>query len=64
MAEIELSIVARQCLPRRMATEAILKRELTAVATTRNTAQAKIHWPFTTAAAREKLAHLYPSHPL
>ena len=64
MAEIELSIFARQCLHRRIATEATLKRELAAVETTRNTAQAKIHWQFTTAAAREKLAHLYPSHAL
>ena len=62
MAEIELSIFARQCLHRRIATEATLKQELAAIETTRNTAQAKIHWQFTTAAAREKLAHLYPSH--
>jgi transposase len=64
MAEIELSIVARQCLHRRIATEATLKRELAAVEATRNAAQAKIHWQFTTAQAREKLAHLYPSHSL
>jgi hypothetical protein len=64
MAEIELSVVARQCLHRRIATEAALKRELAAVAAARNVAQAKIHWQFTTAEAREKLAHLYPSNPL
>jgi DDE superfamily endonuclease len=61
MAEIELSVLARQCLHRRIATEATLKRELAAVEATRNAAQAKIHWQFTTAEARQKLAHLYPS---
>ena len=64
MAEIELSIFARQCLHRRIATEATLKRELAAVEAARNTARAKIHWQFTTTTAREKLAHLYPSHSL
>jgi DDE superfamily endonuclease len=64
MAEIELSIVARQCLHRRIATEATLKRELAAVEAARNTARAKIHWQFTTGAAREKLVHLYPSNSL
>jgi hypothetical protein len=63
MAEIELSVFARQCLQRRIATEATLKRELAAVEATRNAAQAKIHWQFTTTQAREKLAHLYPSNP-
>jgi len=62
MAEIELSIVARQCLHRRIASEATLKRELAAVEGARNTTRAKIHWQFTTAQAREKLVHLYPSH--
>jgi hypothetical protein len=64
MAEIELSVFARQCLHRRIATETILKRELAAVETARTTAQAKIHWQVTTAQAREKLAHLYPSNSL
>jgi DDE superfamily endonuclease len=64
MAEIELSVFARQCLQRRIATEVTLKRELAAVEATRNAAQAKIHWQFTTPQAREKLAHLYPSNPL
>jgi transposase len=62
MAEIELSLIARQCLHRRIATEATLKRELAAVEGARNTTRAKIHWQFTTAQAREKLAHLYPSN--
>jgi DDE superfamily endonuclease len=61
MAEIELSVLARQCLHRRIATEATLKRELAAVEAARNAAQATIDWQFTTAQARVKLRRLYPS---
>jgi DDE superfamily endonuclease len=61
MAEIELSVLARQCLHRRIATEATLKRELAAVEAARNAARATIDWQFTTAQARLKLQHLYPS---
>ena len=63
LVDIELSVFARQCLHRRIATEATLKRELAAVEVTRNAAQAQTHWQFTTTQAREKLAHLYPSNP-
>jgi DDE superfamily endonuclease len=61
MAEIELSVLARQCLHRRIATEATLKRELAAVEAARNAARATINWQFTTAAARVKMHRLYPS---
>jgi hypothetical protein len=61
MAEIELSVFARHCLHRRIATEATLKRELAAVEATRNAARARIDWQFTTAQARVKLHRLYPS---
>jgi DDE superfamily endonuclease len=61
MAEIELSVFARQCLQRRIATAATLKRELAAVEATRNAARTTINWQFTTTAARMKLPHLYPS---
>jgi hypothetical protein len=61
MAEIELSVFTRQCLQRRIATEATLKRELAAVEATRNAARTMINWQFTTTAARVKLHHLYPS---
>jgi hypothetical protein len=61
MAEIELSVFARQCLHRRIATEATLRRELAAVEAARNATRTKIHWQFNTAKAREKLASLYPS---
>ena len=61
MAEIELSVLARQCLHRRLATEAVLKRALAAVEAARNAARATIDWQFTTTQARVKLHRLYPS---
>jgi DDE superfamily endonuclease len=61
MAEIEFSIFARQCLHRRIATEATLKRELATVEAERNAARATIDWQFTTAKARVKMHRLYPS---
>jgi hypothetical protein len=60
MAESELSILARQCLDRRIADAATLAREVAAWAARRNSAQATMDWRFTTADARIKLAHLYP----
>jgi DDE superfamily endonuclease len=63
-AEIDLRVFARQWLQRRSATEATLVHELAEIEAARNTARATIHWQFTTAAARVKLAHLYPSNSL
>jgi hypothetical protein len=60
-AESELSVFARRCLQRRIATEATLKRELAAVEAARNAAQATINWQFPTTDARVKLHRLYPS---
>ena len=60
MAESELSILARQCLDRRIADAATLAREVAAWEARRNGAQATMDWRFTTADARIKLAHLYP----
>ncbi len=60
MAEIELSILARQCLDRRIPDQATLIREVAAWETERNAMQATVHWRFTTADARIKLKHLYP----
>lgn len=62
MAEIELSIVNRQCLDRRIPDDATLQRAITAYEDTRNAAKATIEWRFTTTAAREKLHRLYPSN--
>lgn len=61
MAEIEFSVLSRQCLDRRLPDEAILAREVHAFEQRRNAAQARIHWQFTTDAARLKLHRIYPS---
>lgn len=61
MAEIELSIISRQCLDRRIGDEETLKQELIALERERNEAQASIQWRFTTPDARTKLRRIYPS---
>lgn len=61
MAEIELSVLSRQCLDRRIPDEATLKGEVKAYEDSRNQARATIDWQFTTQDARIKLQHLYPS---
>lgn len=61
MAEIELGILAAQCLDRRLPDRATVEREVAAWAATRNAAITAIDWRFTTADARIKLKHLYPS---
>jgi DDE superfamily endonuclease len=60
MVEIELSVLASTCLDRRLPDLAALAVETTAYCDRRNAAQATVQWRFTTAAARTKLAHLYP----
>ena len=61
MAELELSILQRQCLDRRLADRATLEREVAAWVARRNAAGQRIDWRFTTADARIKLKHLYPA---
>jgi hypothetical protein len=61
MAEIELSILARQCLDRRIPDEATLTAEVQAYQARRNVAQATIDWRFSVEDARQKLHRLYPS---
>jgi hypothetical protein len=61
MAETELSVLARQCLDRRIADEAVLIREVAAWEADRNDAGTKVDWRFTTADARIKLKRLYPT---
>ncbi len=61
MAEIELSVLARQCLDRRIATREELAREVAAWEAERNAAKVTVDWRFTTADARIKLKHLYPT---
>ncbi len=60
MAEIEFSALSRQCLDRRIADRALLAQEVAAWAKARNAHQTTVHWRFTTADARIKLASLYP----
>ena len=61
MAEIELGILGRQCLSRRIDNVDDLKQEAAAWKTARNAARTKVNWQFTTADARIKLRKLYPS---
>lgn len=61
MAEIELSVLSRQCLSRRIPDKATLEREIAAWEKARNTKRATVNWRFTTADARIKLKRLYPS---
>jgi hypothetical protein len=61
MAEIELSVLARQCLDRRIPDRETLAREVAAWETKRNAAEVVADWQFTTADARVKLKRLYPT---
>jgi transposase len=61
MAEIELSVLSRQCLDRRVPDEATLRREVAAWEKQRNAASGPIDWRFSTEDARIKLERLYPS---
>ena len=61
MAEIELSVLSRQCLNRRIPDAATLAREVTSWQQTRNADPRPVNWRFTTADARIKLKRLYPS---
>lgn len=61
MAEIEIGILSRQCLARRIPEMEELKREVAAWENSRNKTEAKVNWQFTTADARTKLKKLYPS---
>lgn len=60
MAEIEISILSRQCLKRRIATLDDLKRLTTAWTQQRNAAKAKLKWCFDLSHARTQLTRLYP----
>ncbi len=61
MAEIELSVLQRQCLDCRIPDEAALTHEVAVWQTQRNKEQATIDWRFSVTDAREKLKRLYPS---
>lgn len=61
MAEIEFSVLSRQCLNRRIGDEASLVQEINSWVNNRNHSQATVNWQFTTEDARIKLKKLYPS---
>jgi hypothetical protein len=60
IAEVELNVMTRQCLSRRVEHIETLNRELREWETWRNDSIAGVNWQFTTADARRKLSSLYP----
>lgn len=60
VAEIELSVLSRQCLSRRIGTPEELANECAAWERARNAEGGRVIWKFTTEDARVKLRHLYP----
>lgn len=61
IAEIELSVLKRQCLPERVPDIVLMKRKVKTWNNERNSKQAKVDWQFTTENARIKLKRLYPN---
>ncbi len=61
IAEIELNVMTRQCLSRRISEIGLLRSELSAWEAERNTMAAKVNWHFHTSDARIKLSSLYPT---
>ena len=60
MAEMEIGILSRQCLARRIDKIEVMRSEVAAWVAQRNREKSTVHWRFTTADARIKLQHLYP----
>lgn len=61
VAEIELNVLARQCLNRRIDKQETLASEVQAWQDHRDALQATINWQFTTRDARTNLTRLYPT---
>ena len=61
LAEIEIGVLDRQCLSRRIPDQEVLRREVAAWQGQRNRDAVRVEWRFTTADARIKLKSLYPS---
>jgi hypothetical protein len=61
MAEIELSVLHRQCLDRRIESAQEMTRQVDAWQEDRNEREVGVQWRFTTADARVKLRKLYPT---
>ncbi len=60
MAEIEIAILERNALSRRLEDEVALRHQVLAVETERNAQRRGISWQFTSRHARVKLERLYP----
>lgn len=60
MAELELSVLARQCLKRRIPDRETLNRDVTAWVTARNALRTRLRWSFSIDEARDTLHHIYP----
>lgn len=60
IAEIELNVMTRQCLSRRIESIDLLRNELKAWESERNAKHAVVNWQFRTKDARVKLISLYP----
>ena len=63
IAEIEINVLTRQCINRRIANIENLQKEVAAWEEQRNKAPTPVQWQFTTEKARVKLASLYPNLP-
>ena len=62
VAEVELNVMNRQCLNRRIGSVDVLAREVAAWQASRDRIRAKVDWQFTAEDARLKLKRLYPTH--
>jgi hypothetical protein len=60
MAELEIGVMSRQCLSRRIASIEKMAEEVQFWVAQRNKEKSTVRWQFTTADARIKLRHLYP----
>ncbi|MFH7025472.1 MAG: transposase [Heteroscytonema crispum UTEX LB 1556] len=59
--EIELSVLSRQCLERRIGDRQLLESQIAAWEQQRNRQQASVNWRFQTTDARKKMERLYPT---
>lgn len=60
MVEIEIGVMVKQCLDRRIADKATLISEIAAWERRRNATKARINWMFTVDRARQKMGRVYP----
>jgi DDE superfamily endonuclease len=61
MAELEFSVLGRQCLDRRIPDRETLRQEIATWEAERNAARTTVQWRFTVTDARTKLHRLYPA---